>query len=211
MLFLNGVFRVLQLCLLFLFCSSLGWFFDFYFLSLFLDSLWRYLRFKSFLRVLMYTSFFASFAWAGLLFLYLISILLASGLLFFGLGRGFSFFSFFFLQDFTFRNRFFFLCFFFLFFEDFSQWDFYIGAGGRCTKCKVLQYLGWGDHGRGGVLLSENLGIGGGACDWRGMHAGDRRGGILRQVKFGSGGGKRVCSFLPRCLSSRTIRSSVKS
>lgn len=116
---------------------------------------------------------------------------------FFWSGAGLFFFFFFFLQDFTFRNRFFFLCFFFLFFEDFSQWDFYIGAGGRCTKCKVLQYLGWGDHGRGGVLLSENLGIGGGACGWRGMHAGDRRGGILRQVKFGSGGGKRVCSFLP--------------
>ncbi|RPB13553.1 hypothetical protein P167DRAFT_103279 [Morchella conica CCBAS932] len=60
-----------------------------------------------------------------------------------GAGLFFSFFTGFIY----FPEQIFFPLFFFLFFEDFSQWDFYIGVGGRCTKCKVLQYL------EGGVTM----------------------------------------------------------
>ncbi|KAI5852632.1 hypothetical protein DFP73DRAFT_9517 [Morchella snyderi] len=85
----------------------------------------------------MYTSFFASFAWAGLHFFFTFNspsfwvAFFWSGVVLFFFFTGFIYFP----------GQIFSFVFSFFFFEDFSQWDFYIGVGGRCTKCKVLQFL----------------------------------------------------------------------
>lgn len=107
---------------------SVGWYFDFassHILLLYL--------LLSFHRVLMYTSFFVSFTWAGLLLIFF-SFRFASYF-----GRGWGAFSRFTLGSF-------YLC----FFEDISRWDIGREAGVQSVKF----YNIWGR----GVLLSENLG-----------------------------------------------------